>query len=573
MIIWWVEQPVRAQSERAAISDLAEQNPWLINLKWYLAGNLRLAADFDLQVEGRLIPLTMTYPEYFPDAPPSVVPRGGGRLSAHQYGEAGELCLQFRSDNWMPEITGGMMIKSAYRLLLTEQETGETAPSEHRALPAQWARNTVFRFLYSQSVFAGLLMLGEGDVVDAEVQEHFFSGVFAAQLTRLGPADAPVWLEPNRRGYGASSVVAKAIRLPNGASVECHTLDELVSLLESHDHAAVIPELLQAPGAFGIIIFNGTNLQPSMICGAPDSRMLVNYDKIVVDLDSVRLDPEFARLKTVKVAVVGCGSVGSKVAVHLARSGVGQFVLVDGDLLASGNLVRNELDWRAVGMHKSQALAARLQEVNADCEVLSRTTVLGGQESGEATSATMRHIAESDLIIDATADPAVFNLCASISRRAKKPICWAQVFGGGGGGIVVRLRPGIDPTPLTARQRIESWYAEQGIDWPESDTSQPYSHVDGSGEPLIADDADVSVIAAHLSRYAIDLLVRPDSTIFPYSAYLIGMADSWIFTAPFDVRPIDLGENDGWDTEVQAGDPEACRQLLADLFPGENDAG
>ncbi len=572
-MIWWAEQPVRAQSERTAISDLAEQNPWLNNVKWNLASNLRLTADFDLQVEERLIPLTITYPDYFPDIPPSVVPRDGKRLSDHQYGDAGELCLQFRSDNWIPEITGAMMIESAYQLLLSEQGTGEAVPSEHRIQPAQRARGSVFRFLTSRNVFAGLLMVDEGHMVDGEIQEHFYSGAFAAQLTRIGPADEPMWIEPNKRGYGASTVATKVIRLPEGTSATCNTLDELISLLESHGFGAAISELLQASGVLGLILFSGTHLRLSMIYGSPDSRKLVNYDRIVADLDCVRLDPAFARLKEAKVAVVGCGSVGSKVAVHLARSGVGQFVLVDGDLLASGNLVRNELDWRAVGMHKSQALATRLQEVNADCNVLSRTTVLGGQESGESTSVTMGHVAGCDLIIDATADPAVFNLCASISRRAKKPICWAQVFGGGGGGIVVRLRPDQDPTPLTARQRLENWYAEQGIDWPESDALQPYSQIDGSGEPLIADDADVSVVAAHLSRYAIDLLVRPGSTIFPCSAYLIGMAEGWIFTAPFDVRPIDLGESDGWDTEAQAGAPEACRQFLADFFSGEQDAG
>lgn len=572
-MIWWVDQSIRVQSERTTISDLEERNTWLTNIKWHVVSNLRLAADFDLQVAERLIPLTITYPEYFPDVPPSVVPRDGKRLSDHQYGEAGELCLQFRSDNWTPEITGAMMIESAYRLLLSEQETGEPAPSEHRVLPAQRARNAVFRFLYSPRVFEGLLMVEEGQVVDAEIQEHLYAGAFAAQLTRIGPVDDSMWIAPNRRGYGASTVATKIIRVPEGASVAYDNLDELVSLLESHNFESVLPELLQVSGPLGLILFNGTNHQVSMAYGASDNRKLVNYDKIIVDIDRVRLTPEFARLKTAKVAIVGCGSVGSKVAVHLARSGVGQFVLVDGDLLASGNLVRNELDWRAVGMHKSQALAARLKEVNAECEVISRTTVLGGQESGGATSATMRYIAESDLIIDATADPVVFNLCASISRRAKKPICWAQVFGGGAGGIVVRLRPGIDPTPLTARQRIENWYSEQGIAWPESEISQPYSQLDASGEPLIADDADVSVIAAHLSRYATDLLVRPNSTIFPYSVYLIGMTDSWIFTAPFDVRPIDLGESDGWDIEVQPGDPEAYQQLLADLFPGENDAG
>ncbi len=572
-MIWWAEQPVRAQSERVAISELAEQNPWLTNVKWNIAGNLRLTADFDLQVEERQIPLTITYPDYFPDVPPFVVPRDGRRLSGHQYGEAGELCLQFRSDNWTPDITGSMIIESAYHLLLSEQDTGKAAPSEHRILPAQRARGSVLRFLYSQDVIAGLLMVEEGRVVDAEIQEHLYAGAFAAQLTRIGTDNEPMWIEPNKRGYGASTLATKVIRLPGGVSVACNTLDDLVVLLEDHGFESVIPELLQGAGSLGLILFNGTHLQISMIYGVPDSRKILNYDKFISDPDCVRLDPEFTHLKTSKVAVVGCGSVGSKVAVHLARSGVGEFVLVDGDLLSSGNLVRNELDWRAVGMHKSQALAARLQEVNANCKVLSRTTVLGGQESGESTSVTIGHIAGCDLIIDATADPRVFNLCASISRRAKKPICWAQVFGGGGGGIVVRLRPGQDPTPLTARQRIENWYAEQGVEWPESDTSQTYTQIDGTGEPLIADDADVSVVAAHLSRYAIDLLVRPDSTIFPYSAYLIGMAEGWIFTAPFDVRPIDLGESDRWDTEVQSGAPEACRQFLADFFSGENDAG
>lgn len=572
-MIWWAEQPGRAQSERAAVSDLADQNPWLMTVTWRLAANLQIAADFDLQVGERVIPLTLTYPEFFPDATPSVVPRDGVRLSDHQYGAAGELCLQYRPDNWTPEITGAMMIESAFRLLSSEQETGEPALSEHQTLPAQRARSAVFRFLSSRNVWAGLLMVEEGHVVDAEIQEHYFSGVFAAQLARIGPAEAPIWVEPNRRGYGASSLAGKVIRLPEGASVGCRTLDDLIALLELHGFESLGSELLQASGSLGVIIFDGASILLPMVFGDAGSRMLVNYEQVFAELDGVRLDPEYVLLKAAKVAVVGCGSVGSKVAVHLARSGVGRFVLVDGDVLASGNLVRNELDWRAVGMHKSQALTARLQEVSTDCEVLSRTTVLGGQESGGATSATMGYIADCDLIIDATADPTVFNLCASIAHRAKKSMCWAQVFGGGAGGIVVRLRPGIDPTPLAARQRIEAWYAEQGVVWPEDGGSQPYSEVGGSGEPLIADDADVSVIAAHLSRFAIDLLARPDSTIFPYSAYLIGMAERWLFTAPFDVRPIDLGASDGWDTEAQASDSEALKQLLADLLPGASDAG
>lgn len=93
-MIWWGELPGRAQAERAAVSVLAEQNPWLKNVVWRLAANLQLVADFDLVVGDQSIPLTLVYPDFFPDTAPSVVPRDGVRLSGHQYGAAGELCLE-----------------------------------------------------------------------------------------------------------------------------------------------------------------------------------------------------------------------------------------------------------------------------------------------------------------------------------------------------------------------------------------------------------------------------------------------------------------------------------------------
>lgn len=554
------------------VSDLADRSPWLSNVSWRLASDFKIAADFDLEIGGQGIPLTLTYPEFFPDAPPSIVPRNGIRLSAHQYGAAGELCLQYRPDNWTSDVTGAMMIESAYRLLSSEQTTGEPAPSDHRTLPSQRTRGAWLRFLYSSNVWAGLSMVAERSAVEAEIQEHHFAGVFAAQLLRIGPADTPIWMESNKRGGGANLLRAWVIRLPPDESKECETFEDLSSLLGHYGLETLAVDLDKSTDCVGIIIFDGTSIRVPMVIGKPGSRTLLNYKLVRSEPDGVRLGPEYASLAAAKVAVVGCGSVGSKVAVHLARSGVGKFLLIDGDLLASGNLVRNELDWRSVGLHKAPALAARLKEVSADCEVTSRMTIMGGQESGGTLSAAMSDIASCDMVIDATADANVFNLCASVALRAKKPMCWAQVFGGAAGGIVVRLRPSADPTPLTARQRIESWYAEQGVEWPDDGPSQPYADTDESGTPLIADDAAVSVIAAHLARFVIDVLARPSATIFPYSAYLIGLSERWIFTAPFDARPIDLGESDTWSHEPGADSTEALKELLSDLFPAIPDA-
>ena len=563
-MIWWAEQPGRAQSERNAIGDLAENSPWLTNVEMRLAGT-QLAFDFDLEVGERTIPLTLVYSDFFPDAAPSILPRDRELLSGHQYGPSGELCLEHRPDNWTDDVTGAMMIESAYRLLSLEDETGQPAPADHRTTPAQRMRHSAFRFLFSQNTLSGLGLMADGEVAQGEMQEQGVAGTHVAQLSRIGPADAPLWLETKKRGGEARNFRAVVVRVPVGTGGPSKDFDELKALLWTHGHSALATDLSNQSDVVGVLLFDGQCIHVPMIFGEPGARKLINYDAIFAEADAARLDAAYEILKASRVAIVGCGSVGSKVAVQLARSGVASFVLVDGDVLSAGNLVRNELDWRSVGVHKAPALGARLKEVNSNCTFTTRTNPIGGQESGAMAAATMAAIETCDLIVDATADPGVFNLCSAIARRAEKPMCWGQVFGGGAGGIVVRLRPGLDPTPLIARKKIEGWYAEQGVNWPDDGSARPYEDGGEYGAPLIADDADVSVIASHLSRFAIDLLARPQATAFPYSAYVIGLSERWLFTAPFDVRPIDLGESDAWGVEPGSGDIDKLKELLADL--------
>jgi hypothetical protein len=66
-----------------------------------------------------------------------------------------------------------------------------------------------------------------------------------------------------------------------------------------------------------------------------------------------RLATEHQRLREIRVGIVGLGSLGSKIAVSLARSGVRKFLLIDDDILMAGNLCRHELSWASVGMHKA----------------------------------------------------------------------------------------------------------------------------------------------------------------------------------------------------------------------------
>ncbi len=132
-----------------------------------------------------------------------------------------------------------------------------------------------------------------------------------------------------------------------------------------------------------------------------------------------RLDEKHAKLASRRVGIVGCGSLGSKVAVSLARSGVGKFLLIDDDILLPDNLVRNDLDWREVGTHKADSVAVKIQLVNPMAERAVRKHRLGGQEASGSVETLIEHLGTCDLIIDATADPAVFNYLSAAVAASK----------------------------------------------------------------------------------------------------------------------------------------------------------
>ncbi len=75
------------------------------------------------------------------------------------------------------------------------------------------------------------------------------------------------------------------------------------------------------------------------------------------------------RLAEKKVAVVGLGSGGGFVALSLAMSGLGHFVLVDNDVLESGNVTRHVADLRYVGQNKAAAVADLIRQRNPDARI------------------------------------------------------------------------------------------------------------------------------------------------------------------------------------------------------------
>lgn len=70
------------------------------------------------------------------------------------------------------------------------------------------------------------------------------------------------------------------------------------------------------------------------------------------------------RLKAARVAIAGLGGLGSNIAVMLARSGVGQLLLMDFDRVEPSNLNRQHYCIKHLGMYKTEALQMQLKEIN-----------------------------------------------------------------------------------------------------------------------------------------------------------------------------------------------------------------
>lgn len=67
-----------------------------------------------------------------------------------------------------------------------------------------------------------------------------------------------------------------------------------------------------------------------------------------------------------KIHIIGCGAVGSTIAVLLSRCGLTDFVLYDDDVVESHNLVNQMFRHKDLGMKKVDALAGILTEINPD---------------------------------------------------------------------------------------------------------------------------------------------------------------------------------------------------------------
>ena len=158
----------------------------------------------------------------------------------------------------------------------------------------------------------------------------------------------------------------------------------------------------------------------------------------------------------------------------------------------------------------------------------------------------------------ATANAQVFVTLAALCKRAKVALMWGELFGGGGGGLMARSRPGLDADPLSIRGHLLGVMAQMSPA-PEGPANRYGVEVDG--HVYVASDADVSALAASMTQFTLDALCADGESAYPVAAYLIGFRKFWEFKQPFDTIPIDCTGAFRPETTGEALTPEDTAQL------------
>jgi molybdopterin/thiamine biosynthesis adenylyltransferase len=204
------------------------------------------------------------------------------------------------------------------------------------------------------------------------------------------------------------------------------------------------------------------------------------------------------------VSLVGCGSIGSSLAVLLARAGIGTLHIVDYDDLDWPNVGRHELGATAIGKNKAEMLAGRLQAE------FPHLAILGHDISAHALISGYKGVLEaSDLVIAATGSwDAESALNRWHSAQGKAPILygWTEKHALAGHAVLIAsdgacLRCGIGQTGIPAFTATA---------WPDGEATIEEPACGNHYAPYGA--TELAFVNALIAEMALDALIEPFTT-------------------------------------------------------------
>lgn len=162
------------------------------------------------------------------------------------------------------------------------------------------------------------------------------------------------------------------------------------------------------------------------------------------------------------VAVVGLGGVGSYTAEALARSGVGRIVLVDKDVIDITNINRQlPALTSTIGQPKVDVMAARIRDINPDCEVIAKRIFFLEETQDMLFSDTLDYVA--DAIDTITAKIHLVVACRQRGIPIVSSMGAANKLDPSGFRVMDLSETSVDPIARIMRRELKKHGIEQGL--------------------------------------------------------------------------------------------------------------
>jgi molybdopterin/thiamine biosynthesis adenylyltransferase len=197
-----------------------------------------------------------------------------------------------------------------------------------------------------------------------------------------------------------------------------------------------------------------------------------------------------------RVLIAGAGSVGSRIAEDLVRSGVGAFTVIDPDRVDAPNLARTVYSAADIGAPKPDALARRLRAIDPAVMVDRHGTALGAADLPQA-------LAGVSLVVAATDDMTEQALLAHHAYAAGVSLVACALYKKAAAGEVVLSVPAA---------KTACWWCAVGAGTP-SDSYRPGRDYGLHGR-LVGESAlgpSIHLVTAVAASAALGLLAGPAS--------------------------------------------------------------
>jgi hypothetical protein len=147
--------------------------------------------------------------------------------------------------------------------------------------------------------------------------------------------------------------------------------------------------------------------------------------------------PELVGLEQAKIVVVGVGSLGSKIALELAKAGAGHLVLIDDDRYDVNNAVRHEMPAWQAGSRKTLGMAAACVNHNPFCNVEWENTRIG--TGANRAVEFLRCLNGAHLVVETTGSRETTRVAQRYCRATGVPLLTASITQASRGGDLVLL--------------------------------------------------------------------------------------------------------------------------------------